>query len=155
MYNSRMAQTHVFPFTVQWQGTTTTAEYARDAETTAADHPVLATSSAPAYKGNPTRWNPEELLGAALANCHMLTFLALAQKAQIDVRSYTDHATAVLEMADGFMRVTKITLAPTITVAAGADEGNVKTLFEKAHKYCFVANSIRSHVEMQPTITFA
>ncbi len=148
-----MSQVHTFPLSVHWVGSTLTAgEYSRDAIAQSPGKPTIITSSAPGYAGNGTRWNPEDMFGAALATCHMLTFFALAKKAGVDVHAYDDNAEATLEMVDKAMRISKIKLAPTIAVAAGTDEAKVRELFEKAHKYCFVANSITTAVDMQPTV---
>lgn len=112
----------------------------------------IAVSAAPSYGGNEKHWNPEDLFGASLATCHMLTFLALAKKVRLDVRGYEDHATVTLDTVDKVTRITKVRLAPTIRVAPGTDAAKVREMFEKAHKYCFVGLSITSEVLMEPTI---
>ena len=148
-----MSQVHSFPISVHWAGSTLSAgEYSRDGVAQSPGKPMIVTSAAPSYNGNGARWNPEDMFGAALATCHMLTFFALAKKASVDVRAYDDNAVATLEMVDKAMRVSTIKLAPTIVVAVGTDEAKVRELFEKAHKYCFVANSITTKVEMLPTV---
>ena len=148
-----MPQVHTFPLSVHWTGSTLTAgDYSRDAVAQAPGKPMIVTSAAPSYAGNAARWNPEDMFGASLATCHMLTFFALAKKAGVDVQAYDDNAVATLEMVDKAMRISTITLAPTIVVAAGTDEGKVRELFVKAHNYCFVANSITTKVEMTPSV---
>jgi peroxiredoxin-like protein len=148
-----MPQVHTFPLSVHWTGSTLSAgEYSRDAVAQSPGKPMIVTSAAPSYNGNGARWNPEDMFGAALATCHMLTFFALAKKAGVDVQAYDDHAEATLEMVDKAMRISTIKLAPTIVVAAGTDDAKVRELFEKAHNYCFVANSITTKVEMLPTV---
>ncbi|MBP9088660.1 MAG: OsmC family protein [Kofleriaceae bacterium] len=148
-----MSQVHSFPLSVHWTGSTlSVGEYSRDAVAQSPGKPMIVTSSAPGYNGNAARWNPEDMLGAALATCHMLTFFALAKKAGVDVQAYDDNAVATLEMVDKAMRISTIKLAPTIVVAAGTDEAKVHELFEKAHKYCFVANSVTTNVVMAPTV---
>jgi organic hydroperoxide reductase OsmC/OhrA len=148
-----MSQVHTFPLSVHWIGSTLTAgEYSRDAVANSPGKPMITTSAAPGYNGNAARWNPEDMFGAALATCHMLTFFALAKKAGLDIHGYDDNAVATLEMVDKAMRISTIKLAPTITVAVGTDEAKVHELFEKAHKYCFVANSVTTKVEMAATI---
>lgn len=143
---------HTYPLTLAWKGSTATPEYTRDAEVAAAGKHALQMSSAPEYAGNPGRWNPEDLLGSALATCHMLTFLALASKARIEVKAYEDKAEAVLDTVEKITKVTEIHLNPTIRVAPGTDAGKVVDLFHKAHKYCFVANSITCTVVMNPRV---
>ncbi len=143
---------HTYPFSIEWRGNTLEADYTRDAVASAPGKVTLPVSSAPEYAGNALRWNPEDLLGAALANCHMLTFLALAAKAKLEVRAYEDHAEAILDTVDKVTSVATICLRPTIRVAPGTSMAKVMDLFQKAHKYCFVANSIKSKVVMEPRI---
>lgn len=143
---------HHYPFSIQWSGNTLSEDYSRNAELSAPQKPDVLGSSAPEYKGDASRWNPEDLLGSALGLCHMLTFLALAHKSRIEIKHYEDRAISVLDAFEKGFAVTEIHLKPTITVAPGTDLAKVRELFEKAHKYCFVANSIKSKVMMQPTL---
>lgn len=99
--------------------------------------------------------DPEEMFVAALANCHMLTFLALCAKARVEVTRYEDHAESILDTVEKVTWVAEIHLKPTIRVARGTSKAKVEELFEKAHKYCFVANSIKSKVVMAPTVVEA
>jgi organic hydroperoxide reductase OsmC/OhrA len=142
---------HEFPLQLRWEGSTA-SEYTRDAVASTAGKQDIAVSSASSYGGNDTRWNPEDLLGASLSTCHMLTFLALAKKVRLDVRGYEDRVTVMLDTVDKVTRVTKIRLAPTIRVAPGTNADKVREMFEKAHKYCFIGQSITSEVLMEPTI---
>jgi organic hydroperoxide reductase OsmC/OhrA len=107
-----------------------------------AGRPAIEASAAPQYRGDPARVNPEELFLAALVSCQMLTYLALAARAGIDVLAYDDRAQATLAIADRKMRVTEVLLRPRITLAAGADEAKARALVEAAHDGCFIANSV-------------
>ncbi|HJW44520.1 MAG TPA: OsmC family protein [Geothrix sp.] len=143
---------HHYPLSLAWTGNTLDGTYNRNATvTTAGKHP-LAVSSAPEYAGDATRWNPEDLLGSALATCHMLTFLALCAKAKVEVVGYEDHAEAVLDTVDKVTRITRVHLRPVIRVTRGTSMAKVVELFEKAHKYCFVANSVTSEAVMEPRV---
>ncbi|HLP29821.1 MAG: OsmC/Ohr family protein [Holophagaceae bacterium] len=143
---------HHYPLSLAWTGNTLDGTYNRNATvTTAGKHP-LAVSSAPEYAGDPTRWNPEDLLGSALATCHMLTFLALCAKAKVEVVGYEDHAEAVLDTVDKVTRITRVHLRPVIRVTRGTSMAKVVELFEKAHKYCFVANSVTCEAVMEPRV---
>ncbi|HET8714326.1 MAG TPA: OsmC family protein [Holophagaceae bacterium] len=146
---------HTYPFAITWSGDTLAEPYARDASASAPGKAPISVSSAAEYGGSADRWNPEDLLGAALANCHMLTFLALCAKTRTRVLAYEDRAESVLETVDKVTSIAEIRLRPTITVAPGTDAAKVKELFEKAHKYCFVANSIKSRVTMDPQVVDA
>ena len=116
---------------------------------------ALALSSDPAFRGDPDRLNPEQLLVAAASSCQLLSFLAVAAQARLDVVGYEDEATAVMPEDDPPMRLTQIVLRPTITVVA-PDGGNptderLAHLCEVAHRECFIANSLRSEVVVEPT----
>lgn len=143
---------HAFPLSLTWQGNTLDPDFSRNAELSNPDHATIPVSSGPAYKGDPTRWNPEDLLGSALATCHMLTFLALASKVRLEVRAYEDHAEAVMETVDKISRITEVRLRPTIRVAPGTDKAKVVELFEKAHKYCIIANSVTCRTVLEPNV---
>ena len=146
---------HRYPLTLQWKGSTLDAAYTRNAIVIASGKVDLPVSSGPEYAGDGGRWNPEDLLGSALATCHMLTFLALAAKARLEIKAYEDRAEAVLDTVDKITRITEIHLKPTIRVPTGSSASKVLELFEKAHKYCFVANSITCKVIMQPRVVEA
>jgi organic hydroperoxide reductase OsmC/OhrA len=128
-------------------------EYSRSAELTKpAGLAAIPVSSLPMFGGTAERWNPEDLLAGTLAHCHMLTFLALAAKARVEVHAYEDRAEAALVTEERVSRVGEILLQPTIRVAAGTDVAKVEELFQKAHKYCVIANSITSKVVMEPNV---
>ncbi len=146
---------HSYPLTLTWTGNTLDSAYNRNATVTNPGKHPLAVSSAPEYAGDPTRWNPEDLLGSALATCHMLTFLALCAKSKLEVKAYEDHAEAILDTVDKVTRITKVILRPVVRVAPGTSKAKVEELFEKAHKYCFVANSVTCEAVMEPRIVEA
>ena len=143
---------HHYPLQLNWTGNTLDGNYNRKATvTTPGKHP-LAVSSAPEYAGDAACWNPEDLLGSALATCHMLTFLALCAKNKVAVVGYEDHAEAVLDTVDKVTRVTQVHLRPVIRVPRGTSMAKVVELFEKAHKYCFVANSVTCEAVLAPRV---
>ena len=145
-----------FPITLTWTGNTTEPDYTRNgvSEKPGGLAPV-PTSAGVANGGDGTRWNPEDILTSALATCHMLTFLALAHKTRLEVRSYLDTAESTMDTVDKVTRVVEIALRPTITVAPGTDAAKVEEMFQKAHKYCVIANSITAKVIMEPTVVSA
>ncbi|HTL98433.1 MAG TPA: OsmC family protein [Holophagaceae bacterium] len=143
---------HSYPFSISWSGSTLADPYPRDASAAAPGKAPIPVSSGGDYGGDDSRWNPEDLLGSALATCHMLTFLALCAKTRTEVLAYEDRAESVLDTVDKVTWISEIRLRPAIRVAKGTDPAKVRELFEKAHKYCFVANSIKSKVTMAPEI---
>jgi organic hydroperoxide reductase OsmC/OhrA len=118
---------------------------------------VLPLSSDAAFLGDPVCLNPEELLVLAAASCQLLSFLAVAARARINVIDYRDEAAG--QMPDDAL--TQITLRPHIVVAAGAvgghvrtvDEARVRHLCEVAHRECYVSNSLRTPISVEPTVT--
>lgn len=115
----------------------------------------IESDAAPDWGGSESATNPEQALAAAMASCHMMTFLALAKKAKWPVRQYSDHATAHLgKNPAGQMAVVRIDLAPTVTFDASFEcaEDMLVTMHERAHRYCFIANSVSDAltVDIQP-----
>lgn len=143
---------HQYPLTLSWSGNTLADPYSREATVSNPGKVSIPVSSAPEYAGNPASWNPEDLLGTALATCHMLTFLALCAKAKVQVRAYDDRAVAVLDTVEKVTSIQEIHLNPTIRVAPGTSKAKVEELFQKAHKYCFVAASLKSKAVLNPRI---
>ncbi len=116
----------------------------------------IQASSAKEYLGKDQYPNPEELLLAAASNCHMLTFLALAAKSRWTVDHYEDHPTAALgKNADGMTAISKICLHPNVKFSGEniPTEEKIKLLHEKAHKYCFIANSICVEFVLEPVFS--
>jgi organic hydroperoxide reductase OsmC/OhrA len=109
-------------------------------------------SAAPAYLGNPQRVDPEAAFVAALSSCHMLTFLALASNKGFVVDSYEDQAVGHLEKnAAGKSAITRVELHPRI-VYAGAKQpaaADLEWLHDKAHRECFIANSVTTEVTVR------
>ncbi len=110
-------------------------------------------SAAVEYKGKREKTNPEELLAASLASCHLLTFLAIASKSRLVVETYEDEAVAVLDKnAEGQTVVTTITLHPKVTFAGDPqpDSAKIRELHEKSGRNCMIENSLKSRVIVEP-----
>jgi organic hydroperoxide reductase OsmC/OhrA len=124
-------------------GTAGYTSYARDHEIAAEGKPVIAGSSDLRFRGDPTRWNPEELLLGAVSACHQLWYLHLCADAGIVITDYRDEADAVLTLdRDGNGRVTEATLRPRVTIAAGGDAALAAALHDEAQRRCFIARSV-------------
>jgi organic hydroperoxide reductase OsmC/OhrA len=154
-----MSREHRYTADVEWTGNRGTGTsdyraYGRDHVVTAPDKPAIGGSSDPAFRGDRNRWNPEELLVAALAQCHMLWYLHLAAEAGIAVLEYRDAAEGVMvEDADGGGRFARVVLRPRVTVAADAERA--LALHHKAHDKCFIANSVNFPVSCEPVCAVA
>jgi organic hydroperoxide reductase OsmC/OhrA len=126
--------------------------YPRDHTWELEDGAAIRASAAPDYRGNAAQINPEQALVAALSSCHMLTFLALAARKRWGVERYRDRAVGSLEKNDeGRLAVTRVVLHPQIAFAEPVPpEDEVAKLHAGAHRGCFIANSVRTHVEIEP-----
>ena len=111
----------------------------------------LRLSSDPTFLGAAELLNPEQLLVAAASSCQLLSFLALAARARVDVVAYEDEAEGTMDESDAPARVQRIVLRPRI-VAPGASEERVLGLVEQGHRLCFIANSVRSEIVIEPRI---
>ena len=112
----------------------------------------VAASSAPEYRGDATRVNPEEQLVGAIASCHMLTFLAVAARKRLVVDRYEDHAEGALGPdSEGRIALTQVTLRPAVRFAPGTEvtPEALERLHEAAHRNCFIANSVRCGVRWE------
>tara|TARA_B100001778_G_C18081583_1_gene403240 strand:+ start:16 stop:465 length:450 start_codon:yes stop_codon:yes gene_type:complete len=112
---------------------------------------ALPGDSAPDWKGDPNNTNPEQTLAASLSSCHMMTFLALAAKMKWPVLSYKDKAIATLgKNSKGQMSVTKLELNPKVEFSEKfkVDLDEMKKVQNRAHRYCFIANSLSDEVEV-------
>ena len=135
-------------------GTSSYGAYSRNHEINTSDKPVLLGSSDPAFRGDPERWNPEELLLASLSACHQLWYLHLCASAGIVVTAYADAAEGEMqETADGGGHFTRVVLHPRVTLASGSDAERAKALHRAAHAKCFIARSVRFPVEHVPEIS--
>jgi organic hydroperoxide reductase OsmC/OhrA len=124
--------------------------YSRDHKWIANGNEIPA-SATPAYLGNPNRVDPEAALVSALSSCHMLTFLAVAAMKGFVVESYEDEAVGHLEKnAAGKMAVTRVDLHPKIVFGGAKQptESDLEALHDKAHKECFIANSVTTEVKV-------
>lgn len=155
------ARTLHYTCTLTWtgntgQGTASYAGYARDHVISSPGKPDLPGSSDPAFRGDASRYSPEDLLLASVSSCHMLWYLHLCADAKIAVVAYRDEPSGtMLEDAAGGGRFVAITLKPVVTIAPGGDLQKARQLHEAAHGKCFVANSLNFPVRCEPQIRAA
>ena len=152
-----MSATHRYPARLAWEGSTADGfdAYSRAHEATAppasTDQP-LRLSADPAFSGDPSRLNPEQLLVLAASSCQMLSFLAVAARARVDVTRYEDDAEGEMPEDDTPVRIVRITLRPTVTIRGEApDDARLRQLTDTAHRHCFVANSLTTEIAIEPT----
>ncbi len=151
-------RTHRYAVTVVWtgnagEGTRSYRGYRRTHEVRAPGKPALPGSSDPAFRGDPDRWNPEELLVASLSACHQLWYLHLCADAGVVVTGYEDRAEGVMvEDGDGAGRFARVTLHPRVALAAGADAEAALHLHDAAAAKCFIARSVSFPVTHEPEV---
>jgi len=154
-----VARDHRYQVTIAWTGNRGTGSssyraYARDHEISAdgKSSPIPGSSDS-AFRGDPSRYNPEELLVASLSACHMLWFLHLCSDSGIAVTSYTDEALGEMrEHAGGAGEFTKVTLRPRVKISDPARAADIPALHAKAHELCFISRSVNFPVEHEPTV---
>lgn len=152
-----MGKAHHYTLTLRWvgntgEGTRTYKSYQRDYVVNADGKPELAGSADPNYLGDATRWNPEELLVAALSGCHKLWFLHLCATKNITVTDYVDTPLGALNAeADGSGEFTSTVLRPAITLADPSQADAADALHELAHEKCFIARSVNFPVSVDAT----
>jgi organic hydroperoxide reductase OsmC/OhrA len=148
---------HTYRAVLSWRGSTAVGYEGYDRTHTMSSPPAeqaLTLASDPAFRGDPTLLNPEQLLVQAASSCQLLSFLAVASRARIDVVAYEDDAQGEMPEDERPMWITRIVLRPTITVAEGPTEDRIRHLCEVAHRECFIASSLKTDVVVEPTIAF-
>ncbi|MEX0666344.1 MAG: OsmC family protein [Acidimicrobiia bacterium] len=152
------ATQHTYSVTCSWTGSTAVGYEAYDRSHRGTASPAAATldlSSDPVFRGDPKLLNPEQLLVLAAASCQLLSFLAVASKARVDVVGYVDEAHGVMPEDPRPMRITRIELRPRITVRTDVSEERLRHLCEVAHDECFIANSLTTEIVLEPEFVFA
>ena len=151
---------HVYATRLRWTGathgaTTSYKAYSRDHAIEADGKPELRGSADPHFLGDATRYNPEDLLVAALSACHLLSYLAECARVGIAVVSYEDDTRGEMTLIDGVMRFSEVVLHPKVTLADEARIDEALALHERAHALCFIANSVNFPVHHEPAVTAA
>jgi organic hydroperoxide reductase OsmC/OhrA len=150
---------HAYRTSLRWtgdlgRGTADYRAYSRDHEHSApGKSTAIPGSSDPHFRGDGSRYNPEELLVAGLSSCHMLWYLHLCAEAGIVVTGYVDDAVGEMrENPDGSGEFVGVTLRPQVTVAACSDLDKALHLHHEAAKLCFIARSVNFPVAHEPVV---
>lgn len=153
-----MEKAHHYATTLVWtgnkgEGTAHYRAYDRD-HTLFVDHkPEILASSDPSFRGNPARYNPEELLVFALSSCHMLSYLHLCAVNKVVVVDYRDRAEGTMEeTSDGGGHFTVVILRPVVTVAEEGMVEKARELHHAASRLCFIANSCNFPIRHEPEV---
>lgn len=152
-----MTGTHEYRIGIEWTGNRGTGTsgyraYGRELLIHANEKSALEASADPTFHGNADRWNPEELLVAALSQCHMLSYLHMAVRAGIIVTDYTDDARGIMQQEGLGGAFTEVTLHPRVTVADASMVEAALAAHAEASAACFIANSVNFPVHHEPEI---
>lgn len=151
------AKTHQYQVALHWtgntgDGTSSYRAYERSHTIAAPGKPPILGSADPAFRGDRTCYNPEELLVASLSSCHMLWYLHLCATAGIVVTHYGDRPLGTMAETDtGGGRFVSVVLRPEVTIAQG-DLDLAQQLHDQAHHQCFIANSVNFPVQCEASI---
>lgn len=156
-----MAGDHFYKAKINWTGnlgtgTSAYTAYSRNHEVSGDGEKEIIKASADAvYRGEASRYNPEELVVAAVAGCHMLWYLHLCADAGVIVVEYEDEARGVLtETYNGNGKFAQITINPQVVITSDSDAEKALALHDRAHEFCFIANSMNFPVYYKPTVFF-
>lgn len=147
---------HHYDLTVTWTGNRGTGtsgyrDYDREHTVSAAGRPDIAGSADPTFHGDASRWNPEQLLVAALSECHLLSFLHLCSTNGVVVLGYVDEPVGTMSTnRGGGGQFTEVVLRPRVTVAAEDQVAKAEKLHAKANELCFIASSVNFPVHHAP-----
>lgn len=155
-----MSDDHRYRVTARWTGnrgggTTGYRDYDRLVTISADGKPDLAASADRSFRGDPQRWNPEDLLLAALSECHLLSYLHSAVTRDVVVVDYVDETTGVMRVVGNGGHFVEVTLHPVVTVANSAMVEAALAAHHDAHEWCFIANSVNFPVRVEPVIVVA
>jgi organic hydroperoxide reductase OsmC/OhrA len=151
-----MSGQHQYKATIRWTGNTGTGtdnyrNYERSHQIIIENKSDISGSSDPAFRGDNTKHNPEDLLVSSLSSCHMLWYLHLCAEAGVIVTDYIDNATGIMvEAANGGGQFTEVTLNPIVTVTKQHMVEKANELHKKANELCFIANSVNFPVKHNP-----
>lgn len=152
-----MDKKHQYSLTIKWtgnkgEGTSNYRAYERNHTIISENKAEILCSSDPVFRGDKTKYNPEELLVAALSACHMLSYLHLCAVAGIVVTDYVDNPSGImLESQDGSGHFTEVTLYPVVTVTDNSMIEKANELHNRANELCFIANSCNFKVHHNPS----
>jgi len=144
-----MAQAAIFFYEteIEWKGE-------RAGSLGGVDLPSIGVGAPPEFNGQKGRWSPEQLLVASVNSCYMLTLLAIAENSKIPLVSFNSSAKGKLEKVEGAgYQITEITIKPKIVVASAKDVERVSRIIDKAKQNCFVSNSIKTAITLEPEIS--
>lgn len=131
---------------IEWEGE-------KDLRITGGKLPVIEAGAPPEFKGREENWSPEHLFVASLNSCYVLTLLAIAEFSKIPLLNLSSNARGKLEKlpASGY-QITEVVVKPRVVLASATDLSRMPRILEKAKENCFISNSIKSTIKIEPKI---
>ena len=154
-----MQSKHLFKANLKWKSQVqkveaTPAKYLKNHSVSFEGKEHLEVSAAKAFKGDPGKYNPEDLLLASVVSCHMMSYLYVCAKNDIEVLSYSDDAEATLEVLEnGSGRFIEVRLYPKVVVRDDSHFAKALQLHKAANELCFIANSCNFPIVHFPNVT--
>lgn len=140
------ARDYFYQTEIQWQ-------VEKRGQVGAAGLAPITTGAPPEFNGRAGDWSPEHLLVASLNSCYMLTFIAIAEFSKIAIVSFSASAKGKLEkVAGGTYQITEIVVLPQVVIRSANDLPRMARIFEKAKENCFISNSIKSKITVEPQV---
>lgn len=139
-------KTHFYETEVEWIG-------AKNLKLSGAKQPAIAAGAPPEFQGREENWSPEHLLVASLNSCYVLTLIAIAEFSKVALVSCSSTAKGKLEKlpASGY-QITEITVKPKVVLASAGDLSRMPRILEKAKDNCFISNSIKATIKIEPEV---
>jgi organic hydroperoxide reductase OsmC/OhrA len=153
-----MTGEHTYQLTTTWTGnrglsTTGYRDYDRSVTVEVIGKPVLLGSADKPFRGDAARWNPEDLLLAALSQCHLLSYLHACVTRRVVVTGYTDRASGVIVLdGRGGGAFREAVLRPLVVVTEASMTEAAREAHVLAHGWCFIANSVNFPIRVEPTV---
>jgi organic hydroperoxide reductase OsmC/OhrA len=143
---------HSFALNLRWRNTREfdgefERDYSHEGYVSIPGHGSLVTSAAEAFGGDPNLWNPEQLLMSAISQCHLLSFLYVANRDGVDILDYLDDVTGEMEYQGGRGAMTSVTLRPTVVTLA--DPREIERLHEEAKAFCVMRSSVNFPIDVE------
>lgn len=131
------------------------AEGANNVNLSSEGIPDLESAGPSEFGGPGDVWSPETLLVAAVADCFILSFRAIARKAKLDWTTLTAEATGKLDKLDGFTQFVGFTIKAELTIPDERQRDKAGVILEKAEKYCLISNSMKAAPHLEKTVLVA
>ena len=131
---------------IEWTGD-------KDVKLSSGKLPAIAAGAPPEFKGREENWSPEHLFVASMNSCYVLTLLAIAEFSKVSIVSLSSTACGKLEKVQGGgYQITEISVKPRVVISSANDLTRMPRILEKAKENCFVSNSIKSAVKLEPEV---